>query len=472
MTVDRRPMGSGSIEERGGRFRVRLRLAGRKETLGTYATRGEAEAVLEAAFSKLEADQAAPANAVTLRAWVARWLPAREQSRAVRDASHDGDRMRAYVLTERWADDPIDTVNTRTIRAWTLGLFKRKKRNGETLSRSTIVAVVSTLRVCYRDAIDEGLLDANPCDGVKVPSGADAEDEPWTYLTLDEIERLLTEPRIPEHARLLYTVAIYTGLRKGELWGLRWRDVQLEHVSPHVMVRRSRSGPTKTGKHRAVPLLPAAADALRRLRELDATAAADALVFAWEGGMRARSTHGGWRSRWKVEGGRRRWQVGHRELAGIERPVRFHDLRHTCASHLRMGSWTERPMELGDIQAWLGHSSAAMSLRYAHLAPDYLLGRVGPKLAPGSPRTVENIDNLDGLRRKRITLAPACDVAELGPIGAAMGPHLERCVTAVAEAVRAGEPVERLAIELVHAVIERFTAAAATPARAQSGGTR
>lgn len=469
---DRRPMGAGSIEERRGRFRARLRVGGERRDLGTWPTRKEAAAVIAAALAELEEKRAGAASLTTLRDWVARWLPDREQSRAVRDSSNDSMRLSAYVLGESWADDPIETVSPKAIRTWMLALLRRPhKQTGEPLSRSTVVAVLSTLRVCFQGAVDAELIEQNPCDGLRVPKAPSSEDEPWTYLSLDEIDRLTSEPRIPERARLMYTVAIYTGLRKGELWGLRWRDVELEHVSPHVMVRRSRTGPTKTGKRRAVPLLPAALDAFRRLRETGG--AADDLVFPTDGEMRGRTNHAGWRSRWKTyrcqDGSvTRSWVEGHRELAGIDRPVRFHDLRHTCASHLRMGSWTEKPMDLGDIQAWLGHSSAAMSLRYAHLAPDYLLGRAVPKPVPRSDRPRETIAVLDGRRRKRITPHPACGDAGLAAVGAAWGP-LRRLAAEVARTIDDGRPVERAAAELANAVLDVTADAGAA---AQKRGAR
>ena len=49
-----------------------------------------------------------------------------------------------------------------------------------------------------------------------------------------------------------------------------------------------------------------------------------------------------------------------------------HDLRHTCASHLVMGTWTRRPWRLEEVQAMMGHSSSQLTQRYAHLAPTVL----------------------------------------------------------------------------------------------------
>lgn len=64
---------------------------------------------------------------------------------------------------------------------------------------------------------------------------------------------------------------------------------------------------------------------------------------------------------------------GWRRRAGIARDSRSHDLRHTCASHLVMGTWG-RVWRLDEVRDFLGHTDVAVTQRYAHLAPDALLG--------------------------------------------------------------------------------------------------
>ena len=78
-------------------------------------------------------------------------------------------------------------------------------------------------------------------------------------------------------------------------------------------------------------------------------------------------------------------RVGHRELIGLTRRVRFHDLRHTCASHLVMGTWTGEPWPIIDVSKFLRHSSVTMTERYAHLGPDHLHGRVAKLTAKAAP---------------------------------------------------------------------------------------
>lgn len=82
--------------------------------------------------------------------------------------------------------------------------------------------------------------------------------------TKDEIQRFLRAARAEPDPTVfqLYALAILTGLRAGELAGLRWTDVELERRQIHV--RRSYGGPTKSGDDRIVPLVDSALALLRK----------------------------------------------------------------------------------------------------------------------------------------------------------------------------------------------------------------
>ena len=230
-------------------------------------------------------------------------------------------------------------------------------------------------RAALAAAVDAGRLRENAAREVRPPKPRAAVHEPWTFLEPAEVAAVTGCPEIPDPERTIYTVAIYTGLRLGELWGLRWEDVRLDGDRPEVTVRRSHAGATKSGKVRRVPLLPqarAALDALAGRR--------DGWVFPGEHGQRRRDDDARWSPGWRfvdrASGARERVAVnGYRLRAGITRRVRFHDLRHTCASHLLMGTWGVR-LPIEEVSAWLGHSSTAVTQRYAHLAPDHLSARV------------------------------------------------------------------------------------------------
>jgi len=188
--------------------------------------------------------------------------------------------------------------------------------------------------------------------------------------TDDELRRFLCAAEAEsESAAALYTTAVYTGLRAGELAGLHWADVDLE--SRLITVQRSFEGPTKADDVRYVPILDPLLPLLRswRLRH------PGRLVFTnRDGGMLAPS-------------GRIFQEVFHRALiaAGFTRTdrqgklraaIRFHDLRHTFASH-----WVKSGGDLFKLQKILGHKTVQMTMRYAHLQPTAFaedLGRLGP----------------------------------------------------------------------------------------------
>jgi integrase len=149
----------------------------------------------------------------------------------------------------------------------------------------------------------------------------------------------------------LIRVAAYTGLRRGELLALRWRDVELEQRK--VIVSRAISADqeatsTKSRKAREVPIPDQAAVALRRLRERGDFRASDDFVFTNRLGRR-------------LDGSALRRRVARaRDAAGL-RKLRFHDLRHTYGSLLVAAG-----VDLASVKSAMGHSRITTTERYLH----------------------------------------------------------------------------------------------------------
>ena len=125
-----------------------------------------------------------------------------------------------------------------------------------------------------------------------------------------------------------------------------------------------------------MPLLPQAIEPLRAWLE------SSNALHVWPsstGGTRAGTDDAGWRDQvsWRTARGERyrHTRPGVKSRAGITRHVRFHDLRHTCASHLMMGGWGVA-LTLEECRDWLGHSSTIVTQRYAHLSPAGVRDRV------------------------------------------------------------------------------------------------
>lgn len=340
----------GTVEQRNGRFRARTRVNGKLETIGTFRTAEEAEAAL-VLFSEHHSERL-PLVGETLRSWGRKWLDARETDGVHRSVDRDRYVWRR-IQKAAFIDIPLMAITAREIREWiALQLRTTVEHTGKTPSRQTVVNALNLLRVSLESACQGGLLDKNPALGIRVPRIARTRDA-WTWLRTEEIARLLGES-VPDEPRDLFAFAIYTGLRAGEIFGLCWEDIDWSRKV--ALIRHSWQGTaTKRGETREVHLFAPALDALKRQRE---RVKQSAYVFpAIDGEARSRN----YKPRLHC------WL----ERAGVKRHARFHDLRHTCASHLISGSWG-RAWTLEEVARHLGHSSSAVTRRYAHLCPEGL----------------------------------------------------------------------------------------------------
>jgi len=189
-----------------------------------------------------------------------------------------------------------------------------------------------------------------------------------------EARRLLEAAR-GDRLEAFYVLALHTGMRRGELLGLKWADVDLDTSTIRVRRTLTRTengkrvalGEPKTKKsRRTVRLTPVATDALGRHRARQAEEKLKAgelyadqdLVFADEGGGLINPSN--LRQRSFASLLRRAFGEG-----GDATRITFHDLRHTCASLL-----FQRNVHPKFVQELLGHASVAITLdTYSHMLP-------------------------------------------------------------------------------------------------------
>jgi len=217
---------------------------------------------------------------------------------------------------------------------------------------------LGTLHSIYELAIRRGWARENPVKRAEKPEGDESSGE-IHFLTVEEVEALLLA--CPADALggvepTLYLTAAMTGLRQGELFGLRWADV--DWPAGRVRVRRTYArgeyGTPKSKRAiRAVPLADRVAGELERHFQRSAFQGDDDLVFAHpETGNPLDSSK--IRKRFKKALGR----------ADV-RDVRFHDLRHTFGTRMAAAG---TPMRT--LQEWMGHRDFKTTLIYADYAPD------------------------------------------------------------------------------------------------------
>jgi integrase len=241
------------------------------------------------------------------------------------------------------------------------GLHREKLDAG--LAPATVRKIHSTLHKALSQAVHDGLIPRNAAD-VKAPRPAPEEMRP-----LSEAEaRAFLNAAHGDRFEAIYVLAITTGLRRGELLGLRWEDVDLERGTLRMgraLVReggRHTVGETKTRRgRRQVNLTPRTVNALKahRKRQLEERMRLSdlyedrGLIFATNVGTPVNPENLVKRSFKPL-------------LKKVSLPeIRFHDLRHTCAT-LLLG----RGVHPKIVQELLGHATIAMTLdTYSHYLP-------------------------------------------------------------------------------------------------------
>jgi integrase len=214
------------------------------------------------------------------------------------------------------------------------------------LAPSTVNYHLAILRHSFTMAVQWELLRENPLAGVKLP--AKIENERVRYLLPDEYTRLLSVCN-PMWQRLV-TLAVHTGLRKGQLMHLRWDRIDLTH---NLLVLPPDPGSKK--KRAQIVELNSTARAV--LGEIQAEQARAGLQTLWcfynprTGEAYRRDADSAWYTALRK--------------AGLT-DFHFHDLRHTMATWLRMSG-----ADLLTIKEALGHADIKMTLRYAHITPLY-----------------------------------------------------------------------------------------------------
>ncbi|HVK69029.1 MAG TPA: site-specific integrase, partial [Polyangium sp.] len=350
----RRGRGRGTVEPMpNGTFRPRLPGAGAR--LRPCTTYEEAERLLDAALGELAEGNAVEPGGLSLRAWGVRYLDERELG-GNRDVKTDRSRWRRHIDTAFFADWHVASIRAQDVREWCRELLKKKAAPGQghkktkdrKISRDTAQYSLNLLRCAFEAAVEGGHLAENPARGVRLPQKKKARThDPWTYLTPEEQTALITCEAIPLEGRCLIAFALGTGMRESEQWAQHLTDIDLARNM--ITVRYGSHGkPRKNGKIYHIPILPLARWALDQwLPIVAARPNPHRLLFPLPSGARrqAKKAPAEW-PEWLAAANLRP------ERRHDGRPVRWHDLRHTCASSLVAG-WWGYPWTLEQVAAQL-----------------------------------------------------------------------------------------------------------------------
>ena len=259
------------------------------------------------------------------------WMEGRHRS------AHDK-RYRINLMLSDFGNLPLRHFNTLLVEQYQTDLINRGFKPAGVNKR------ISILKAMFTKAVDWNMVEEGTLKHVRKVKMLEENNKRLRFLSKEECQELinLCDP----HLRPIVITALNTGMRKSEILNLKWDNVDLKHG--FILLDR-----TKNGERREIPIN----DTLRRTlqgitRRLDIP-----YVF------------------YDSVSGKPYQDVKHSfhtalRRAGI-RDFRFHDMRHTFASHLVMAG-----VDITTVKELLGHKTLTMTLRYSHLAPSHKIRAV------------------------------------------------------------------------------------------------
>jgi integrase len=287
-----------------------------------------------------------PAAEASVAAFAEEWLTERRASMKPQGWAAYERALRLHILPVL-GDVPLARVTERHLGDLYAGLAA-KGLGGTSCNFAGVV-----LKVMLSDAERRSMIQRNPSRHVRLPRIVRSREK--LILDADEARRLIEAAR-GEEFEALYTLALTTGMRSGEIRALSWRDVDLEGarvrvrgtVTTRIGGGRAIDSPKTARSLRDVPIPPVTVQALAALRPRSAPAGE--LVFPGQDGTLMHSQTLG------------RAFHAHLQRAGLP-PMTFHALRDTAATLMLQGG-----VPALVVSRILGHASAAITLTvYAHV---------------------------------------------------------------------------------------------------------
>lgn len=339
-------MARGAIVKRGRTYHIVYRLDGQQKWRAIGPNKKEAEAALAEIMRAIHRSEYQEPKDITFKDFAKVWLSDYASVKVRRSTYTFYETILRLHLIKHFGDKPLKRISTHGIESY----LAEKLKEGQ-LSATTIGYHLRVLKTVLKRAVLWGYLRSNPADSIEKPKARKAEMD---FLSPEEIKLFLAQ--VDKDYYALFLMAILTGMRRGELLGLKWGDIDWN--SGLVFVRRSlwrgQLVSTKSERAaRAIVMSPKLAKTLK-LHKL-ATLGSDLdLIFCNTDGKPLDPDS---LVRNQFHPALRR--------AGL-RKIRFHDLRHTFTSLL-----IYQGENIKFIQAQLGHASIQTTLdRYGHLLPE------------------------------------------------------------------------------------------------------
>ena len=252
---------------------------------------------------------------------------------AKRGAATEGQRLQRLIR------DPVSSLRVSQLTSQAIAAFRdRRLLDGRRTCNYDLILI----RHCLKIAMNEWglMLSSNPVDRVKMPPSSSARNRRLEDGEFDRLEEAAKQTKNP-HIWPIIVFAIETGMRRGEILGLRWEHVDLDRRIAFLPL-------TKNGSSREVPLSTKAADVLEGQGQHNDTTSPFPVTS----------------NRFRLAWDRLRCRAGLSDL-------HFHDLRHEAISR-----FFELGLNIPEVAVISGHKDPRMLFRYTHLRAEKIVHKL------------------------------------------------------------------------------------------------
>jgi len=291
--------------------------------------RREAEEVLDSEREKAKAGDSAGIRKVKTSKLVdlaEEYLKWAERQRSYKDKE-----LGIRQLVDVFGNHDVEDLSTREIEQWQSRRLKYNKP-------STVNRLLAVLKHMVNKGTQWGMASDSTLKQIRNVKMLAENNRRLRFLSIEECQRLIE--CCHKDLKPIVIVALNTGMRRGEIFRLKWEQVDLRHGFILLDV-------TKNGERREIPINTT----LEYLFKEMPHSVESVYVFAGKTGKPLTDIKKGFHTALRK--------------AGIS-DFRFHDLRHTFASHLVMAG-----IDLTSVKELLGHKSLTMTMRYSHLSPGH-----------------------------------------------------------------------------------------------------
>jgi integrase len=350
---------AGSIIKKRKRWYVVYRtVAGKQKWEGGFETKGQAQNRLTEVLGQIQTGGYIEPSEMTFGEFADQWLKNRVNIRAATRQGYE-----SYLKIH--VNPQLEQMKLREIRhshiqAMIAAFVQKDTRLGRLLSAATIHKICTMLKSIFKSAMKNDLIHANPAQYIEQPTTIKIKIQPP-----DKKDVLAILQQAPSEYRALFLLDSMTGLRRGEILALQWKDI--DWINQEALIERSISkkrcddgahkygwaiGPTKSGRLRRVGIPPIVIQSLQGMKPLNLQSE-DQFIFTRNGTFIDPDYFSKYIALPLVK----------RATEG--RVKRFHDLRHFFTSLLISNGENAKY-----IQDQVGHASIATTYDvYGHLMP-------------------------------------------------------------------------------------------------------